>query len=196
LDNKNVCFLFITLLNKLFFSCNFFQSWIVKKIYWKIYIYTTYIYIYIYIYVLINNKLILFQTDFFYSVVGQSFLFLINWIQEMSDFSVISFRYYEYFVYLQTNVTLYITIFLFFFLFVCYRFTKPQTFADCIGNELPLGWEEAYDKHVGAYYINHVNRKFFYSASVIWSRKCRENGQILTIQEVILFGILCHVSVP
>nr|KAF7429465.1 hypothetical protein H0235_005863 [Vespula pensylvanica] len=37
-------------------------------------------------------------------------------------------------------------------------FTKPQTFADCIGNELPLGWEEAYDKHVGAYYINHVNQ--------------------------------------
>lgn len=41
-----------------------------------------------------------------------------------------------------------------------YRFTKPQTFADCIGNELPLGWEEAYDKHVGAYYINHVNREY------------------------------------
>ncbi|CAK9821286.1 Protein kibra [Anthophora retusa] len=38
------------------------------------------------------------------------------------------------------------------------RYTKPQTFADCIGNELPLGWEEAYDKHVGAYYINHVNQ--------------------------------------
>ncbi|CAG5103157.1 Similar to Kibra: Protein kibra (Drosophila mojavensis) [Cotesia congregata] len=37
-------------------------------------------------------------------------------------------------------------------------FTKPQTFADCIGNELPLGWEEACDKHVGAYYINHVNQ--------------------------------------
>ncbi|XP_012149560.2 WW and C2 domain containing protein kibra isoform X3 [Megachile rotundata] len=39
-----------------------------------------------------------------------------------------------------------------------FLFTKPQTFADCIGNELPLGWEEAYDKHVGAYYINHVNQ--------------------------------------
>ncbi|XP_071572617.1 protein kibra [Temnothorax nylanderi] len=36
------------------------------------------------------------------------------------------------------------------------RFTKPQSFADCIGNELPIGWEEAYDKHVGAYYINHM----------------------------------------
>lgn len=46
------------------------------------------------------------------------------------------------------------------FSFNC-RFTKPQTFADCIGNELPLGWEEAYDKHVGAYYINHVSREYY-----------------------------------
>lgn len=42
----------------------------------------------------------------------------------------------------------------------CYRITKPQTFADCIGNELPLGWEESYDNQIGVYYINHVNRKF------------------------------------
>lgn len=40
------------------------------------------------------------------------------------------------------------------------RFTKPETFADCIGNELPLGWEEAYDGQI-TYYINHVNRKYF-----------------------------------
>jgi hypothetical protein len=40
------------------------------------------------------------------------------------------------------------------------RFTKPQTFADCIGNELPLGWEEAYDPQIGSYYINHVNREY------------------------------------
>ncbi|EGI66079.1 Protein WWC1 [Acromyrmex echinatior] len=72
----------------------------------------------------------------------------------MSDLSAISFRYYE-FVYLQCCILRYFNSF---FLFVCYRFTKPQTFADCIGNELPLGWEEAYDKHVGAYYINHVNQ--------------------------------------
>ncbi|XP_047003394.1 protein kibra isoform X1 [Schistocerca americana] len=38
------------------------------------------------------------------------------------------------------------------------RYTKPQTFADCIGNELPLGWEEAYDPQIGSYYINHVNQ--------------------------------------
>ncbi|XP_050682758.1 protein kibra isoform X2 [Leptidea sinapis] len=38
------------------------------------------------------------------------------------------------------------------------RYTKPQTFADCIGNELPLGWEEEYDPQIGPYYINHVNQ--------------------------------------
>uniref|UniRef100_H3B7A0 WW and C2 domain containing 1 n=1 Tax=Latimeria chalumnae TaxID=7897 RepID=H3B7A0_LATCH len=35
------------------------------------------------------------------------------------------------------------------------RYTKPLTFADCIGDELPLGWEEAYDPQVGVYYIDH-----------------------------------------
>ncbi|KPI98229.1 Protein kibra [Papilio xuthus] len=38
------------------------------------------------------------------------------------------------------------------------RYTKPQSFADCIGNELPLGWEEAYDPQIGPYYINHLNQ--------------------------------------
>ncbi|KPP72115.1 protein KIBRA-like, partial [Scleropages formosus] len=33
--------------------------------------------------------------------------------------------------------------------------TKPLTFADCIGDELPVGWEEAYDPHIGAYYVDH-----------------------------------------
>nr|XP_029527033.1 protein KIBRA-like isoform X2 [Oncorhynchus nerka] len=33
--------------------------------------------------------------------------------------------------------------------------TKPLTFADCIGDELPVGWEEAYDPNVGAYYVDH-----------------------------------------
>ncbi|MBN3320595.1 KIBRA protein, partial [Atractosteus spatula] len=33
--------------------------------------------------------------------------------------------------------------------------TKPLTFADCIGDELPVGWEEAYDPKVGAYYVDH-----------------------------------------
>lgn len=38
------------------------------------------------------------------------------------------------------------------------RYTKPQSFADCIGNELPLGWEEAYDVQIGPYYINHMTQ--------------------------------------
>lgn len=39
------------------------------------------------------------------------------------------------------------------------RLIKPQTFADCVGNELPLGWEESYDGQVGLFYINHISRK-------------------------------------
>lgn len=39
-----------------------------------------------------------------------------------------------------------------------HRYTKPETFADCIGNELPLGWEESYDPQIGIYYINHNNQ--------------------------------------
>lgn len=38
------------------------------------------------------------------------------------------------------------------------RLIKPQTFADCVGNELPLGWEEAYDSQVGPFYTNHITR--------------------------------------
>lgn len=40
------------------------------------------------------------------------------------------------------------------------RYTKPLTFADCISNELPLGWEEAYDPQVGDYFIDHNTSKF------------------------------------
>lgn len=38
------------------------------------------------------------------------------------------------------------------------RLTKPQSFADCIGNELPFGWEECYDQQVGVYYVDHTNK--------------------------------------
>ena len=41
----------------------------------------------------------------------------------------------------------------------CCRLIKPQTFADCVGNELPVGWEESYDGQVGLFYINHISRK-------------------------------------
>ncbi|TKS75011.1 Protein WWC3 [Collichthys lucidus] len=38
------------------------------------------------------------------------------------------------------------------------KITKPLTFADCVGDELPLGWEEVYDQQVGVYYIDHINK--------------------------------------
>ena len=44
-------------------------------------------------------------------------------------------------------------------LVLCFRFTKPQTFADCVGDELPFGWEQAYHPEVGVYYTNHNDRK-------------------------------------
>ncbi|MGH0144736.1 UNVERIFIED_CONTAM: hypothetical protein FKN15_004236 [Acipenser sinensis] len=36
--------------------------------------------------------------------------------------------------------------------------TKPLTFADCVGDELPLGWEVVYDQQIGVYYIDHINK--------------------------------------
>ena len=46
-----------------------------------------------------------------------------------------------------------------------FRYTKPQSFSDCVGNELPLGWEEAYDKNIGVYYVNHVTSESTYTTS-------------------------------
>jgi len=43
-------------------------------------------------------------------------------------------------------------------LLIC-RLFKPATFADCLGDELPFGWEAAYNPQVGTYYINHLTRK-------------------------------------
>ncbi|XP_073422092.1 protein WWC3 isoform X3 [Dendrobates tinctorius] len=39
-----------------------------------------------------------------------------------------------------------------------WRITKPLTFADCVGNELPLGWELVYDQQIGVYYMDHINQ--------------------------------------
>ena len=52
------------------------------------------------------------------------------------------------------------TFFSRFVYFFCYffRYSKPETFADCIGNELPIGWEETYDPQIGMFYINHNNQ--------------------------------------
>jgi len=33
------------------------------------------------------------------------------------------------------------------------------SFADCIGDELPYGWEMAFDSKVGVYYIDHIHKK-------------------------------------
>ncbi|XP_076467518.1 protein WWC2-like isoform X2 [Babylonia areolata] len=38
------------------------------------------------------------------------------------------------------------------------RYTKPETFADCVGDELPLGWEEVLHPTLGVYYIDHINQ--------------------------------------
>lgn len=43
-------------------------------------------------------------------------------------------------------------------IFTFLRYTKPESFADCIGNELPVGWEESYDSQIGLFYINHNNQ--------------------------------------
>ncbi|NXA90751.1 WWC2 protein, partial [Melanocharis versteri] len=40
----------------------------------------------------------------------------------------------------------------------CCRLTKPLSFADCVGDELPWGWEAAYDPQIGVYYIDHINQ--------------------------------------
>ena len=37
--------------------------------------------------------------------------------------------------------------------------TKPATVSDCVGDELPYGWEVAIAPKVGLYYIDHINRK-------------------------------------
>lgn len=50
-------------------------------------------------------------------------------------------------------------IFKFAFVILFCRITKPLTFADCVGDELPLGWETVYDKQIGIYYMDHINSK-------------------------------------
>uniref|UniRef100_A0A663M5T9 WW and C2 domain containing 2 n=1 Tax=Athene cunicularia TaxID=194338 RepID=A0A663M5T9_ATHCN len=42
--------------------------------------------------------------------------------------------------------------------FFGFRLTKPLSFADCVGDELPWGWEAAYDPQIGVYYIDHINQ--------------------------------------
>ena len=42
---------------------------------------------------------------------------------------------------------------------IVFRYTKPQSFADCNGSELPYGWEQTYHPSVGTYFINHITGK-------------------------------------
>ena len=42
---------------------------------------------------------------------------------------------------------------------VFFSLTKPQSFADCVGDELPVGWEQVLDYNRGVYYVNHVESK-------------------------------------
>ena len=49
--------------------------------------------------------------------------------------------------------------FIFAFVILFCGITKPLTFADCVGDELPLGWETVYDKQIGIYYMDHINSK-------------------------------------
>lgn len=49
---------------------------------------------------------------------------------------------------------------------VCCRLTKPLSFADCVGDELPWGWEAGFDPQIGVYYIDHVNSKFLFFVKV------------------------------
>lgn len=46
-------------------------------------------------------------------------------------------------------------------LFSCiFSLTKPTSFADCLGDELPYGWEQVCDQKIGTYFVNHLTRKF------------------------------------
>ena len=40
-----------------------------------------------------------------------------------------------------------------------YSMTKPADFTECVGDELPVGWEQAYDYQRGIYYVDHINSK-------------------------------------
>ena len=65
------------------------------------------------------------------------------------------------------------------------RLIKPQSFADCVGDELPLGWEEVYDPNVGVYYINHINRKYQFF-----------HNYVFTSINNHIFGVILYVNLP
>lgn len=38
------------------------------------------------------------------------------------------------------------------------RYTKPADFAECVGDELPVGWEYTYHPLLGGFYVDHNRR--------------------------------------
>ena len=62
--------------------------------------------------------------------------------------------------------------------------TKPADFTECVGDELPVGWEQAYDYHRGGiYYVDHVNRKCQVSQQVLEkiSKCCEKEKKIVKV---------------
>lgn len=62
---------------------------------------------------------------------------------------------------------------------VCYRLTKPLSFADCVGDELPWGWEAGFDPQIGVYYIDHVNSKFFCLVEQIYQKSNLPKSRVI-----------------
>lgn len=54
------------------------------------------------------------------------------------------------------------------------RFSKPRSVKDCIGDQLPYGWERIIDPNVGTYYTDHLNRRNTWEDPVSnWRRQNR-----------------------
>ncbi len=51
--------------------------------------------------------------------------------------------------------------------FTFFSMTKPADFTECLGDELPVGWEQVYDYQGSPYYVDHINRKSFNLGLVI-----------------------------
>ena len=73
--------------------------------------------------------------------------------------------------------------------------TKPADFTECVGDELPVGWEQAYDYHRGGiYYVDHVNRKYQVSQQVLEKiSKCCERKKN---RESLFTFLLSSTSLP
>lgn len=73
------------------------------------------------------------------------------------------------------------------FILVCYRLTKPLSFADCVGDELPWGWEAGFDPQIGVYYIDHINSKFSSSVRASLSENLESYKRVNILQSEFLY---------